>query len=362
MKLLIFRPIERILNNPSLVALILFGLTLWLCFYFVGEWMIPVIVSIILAYLMEGVITKLQRLGVRRIIAVSLVFFIFSALIVFIILAVLPGLISQSKSLITNLPSYVNLAHAHLNTLPERFPNYISQNNINDFISAINLQINQFSREILSGRIFTSLITLISLLVYIILVPILIFFMLKDKKEILSWLGTFLPKNRAIIAEIWQEVDAQIGNYIRGKFIEILVIWGMCFVPFTLFGLQYSLLLSLMVGLSVLIPYIGATLVTFPVLIVAYMQFGFAGTFWWIAIIYFIIQILDGNVIVPIIFSEAVSIHPVAIIIAILVFGGLWGFWGVFFAIPLATVVKAIIEAWRRYENIHDKTQIISEG
>jgi perM family permease len=105
-----------------------------------------------------------------------------------------------------------------------------------------------------------------------------------------------------------------------------------------------------MVGLSVLIPYIGATIVTIPVLVVAYMQYGLTGDFYWVIGLYFVVQILDGNVIVPLIFSEAVNIHPVAIIIAVLVFGGLWGFWGIFFAIPLATVVKAVMEAWRRYQ------------
>lgn len=350
MKLLILRPIERILNNPSLVALIFFGLTLWLGFYFVGQWMLPVIISVIIAYLLEGVVKKLQKIGVRRFFAVCIVFLSFSALIVFILLAAVPTLIAQSKGLIANLPTYLAYTNAHLQVLPERFPQFISQENINQLIQSINLMVSDFSRSFFSGQFVASIMSAFSLVVYAILIPILVFFMLKDKVQILQWLDRFLPENKQIITDIWSEVDVQIGNYIRGKFIEILVIWAMCFVSFSIFGLQYSLLLGLMVGLSVLIPYVGATVVTVPVLIVAYMQFGFDSNFWWITTIYVIIQILDGNVIVPIIFSEAVSIHPVGLIIAILIFGGLWGFWGIFFAIPLATLVKAIIEAWRRYE------------
>ena len=68
-------------------------------------------------------------------------------------------------------------------------------------------------------------------------------------------------------------------------------------------------------------------------------------------IAYAIIQALDGNVLVPLLFSEALNLHPVAIIVAILVFGGLWGFWGIFFAIPLATVVQAVLKAWPRLTN-----------
>jgi putative permease len=101
-----------------------------------------------------------------------------------------------------------------------------------------------------------------------------------------------------------------------------------------------------MVGLSVLVPYIGAALVTLPVAIIGFFQFGWGNDFLYLMLVYSVIQALDGNVLVPLLFSEAVNLHPISIIVAVLVFGTLWGFWGVFFAIPLATLVKAIINAW----------------
>ncbi|MFA0500414.1 AI-2E family transporter, partial [Vibrio sp. 10N.222.46.A1] len=109
--------------------------------------------------------------------------------------------------------------------------------------------------------------------------------------------------------------------------------------------LRYSALLAVAVGFSVLIPYIGAAAVTVPVAIVGLFQWGLEPQFYWLLLAYGIIQALDGNVLVPVLFSEAVNLHPVAIIVAVLVFGGLWGFWGVFFAIPLATLVKAVWNA-----------------
>ena len=107
-----------------------------------------------------------------------------------------------------------------------------------------------------------------------------------------------------------------------------------------------GMLLAVVVGLSVIIPYIGATVVTFPVLLVGWFQWGWGGEFITLTVAYLVIQALDGNVLVPLLFGEVVSLHPIAIIVAILVFGGLWGFWGVFFAIPLATLVNAIMRAW----------------
>jgi putative permease len=145
---------------------------------------------------------------------------------------------------------------------------------------------------------------------------------------------------------VWVEVDRQIGNYVRGKFIEILIVWVVTFLTFSIMGMQFAMLLGVLVGLSVLIPYIGAAAVTIPVAILAYFQWGLSPEFLWLMLAYGIIQALDGNVLVPLLFSEVVDLHPIAIIVAVLIFGGLWGFWGVFFAIPLATLVQAVLKAW----------------
>jgi putative permease len=135
---------------------------------------------------------------------------------------------------------------------------------------------------------------------------------------------------------------------VRGKAIEILIVGTVTYIAFLLLGVNYAALLALLVGLSVLIPYIGATVVTIPVLLVGYMQWGFSNEFFWLFGIYGVIQFLDGNVLIPVLFSEVVNLHPVFIIISVLLFGGIWGFWGVFFAIPLATLVKAVFNAWPR--------------
>ncbi|HDR1358166.1 TPA: AI-2E family transporter, partial [Pasteurella multocida] len=156
----------------------------------------------------------------------------------------------------------------------------------------------------------------------------------------------FLPRNRTLASSVWKEMQQQIANYIRGKLFEIIIVTAVTYAIFIFFNLNYSLLLAVAVGLSVLVPYIGAVLVTIPIALVAVAQFGITPTFWYIITAYVISQILDGNLLVPFLFSEAVNLHPLTIIIAVLIFGGLWGFWGVFFAIPLATLVKAVVNAW----------------
>jgi len=158
-------------------------------------------------------------------------------------------------------------------------------------------------------------------MIYLILAPLLVFFFLKDKEVILGWFMHFFPKDTQLSTQVWREMDQQIGNYVRGKFWEITIVSVICFITFSFLGLKYALLVSILVGLSVVIPYIGATVVTFPVALMGFFQWGWTPDFAWFMFAYGIIQALDGNVIVPLLFSEVVNIHPVAIIVAILFFG-----------------------------------------
>ena len=205
----------------------------------------------------------------------------------------------------------------------------------------------------------SSLSSAMSVLVYLIVVPLLVFFMLKDRDELMSHLSRALPSNRQLISQVGQEMNLQIMNYIRGKALEVIVVAVTSFAVFFAFDLRYTTLLSILVGLSVLIPYIGAVVVTIPVALVALFQFGATGPFAYVMVAYLIIQALDGNVLVPLLFSEAVSLNPVYIIAAVLVFGGIWGFWGVFFAIPLASLVKALITAWSSREAQQEPNEVI---
>jgi putative permease len=231
--------------------------------------------------------------------------------------------------------------------LPERYPEIVTADQIQDLIGTIRTELAGFGQQVLSLSL-ASVVGFLTIVVYLILMPMLVFFFLKDRDLILAWFQQYLPRHQKIASTVWHDMDRQISNYVRGKFWEILVVWSASFATFSAFGLNYAMLLGVLVGLSVIIPFIGVTVVTLPVLLIAWFQWGWNADFIWLSVTYFVIQALDGNVLVPLLFSEVVNLHPVAIIVAILVFGGLWGFWGVFFAIPLATLVQAVISAWPR--------------
>ena len=237
-----------------------------------------------------------------------------------------------------------------MSLLPEKYPEFISEKQLSELISYASAEAGQFAERALSFSV-SSFPNVVAIMVYSILVPLLIFFMLKDKDELLALLSSLLPSERPVMRRIGVEMNEQMANYVRGKAIEIVVVGVTTYLAFIVLGIQYAALLALLVGLSVVVPYIGAAVVTVPVAMVGYFQWGWTAPFFLLLFVYSVIQALDGNVLVPLLFSEAVNLHPIAIILSVLVFGGLWGFWGVFFAIPLATLVKALYNAWPRTDD-----------
>ncbi|MDH3353734.1 MAG: AI-2E family transporter [Chromatiales bacterium] len=330
-----------------LTVLLLLGLGTVL---FVGDLIAPVLVSLVLAYLLEGIVRKLVDIGARRDRCILVVYILFLATLFIIILGLSPLLWTQVADLIGEMPTYLRRGQSMLMSLPQNY-SFISEGQISEVVQLMQQKIAGQGQYLLSLSL-SSIPGLFTLIIYFILVPLLVFFFLKDKDLLLKWFISFLPQERKLSSRIWDDVNLQIGNYIRGKFWEILAVGGATFIAFAFMGLKYSVLLSVIVGFSVLVPFIGAAVVTLPVAMVGFFQFGWSSEFAWVMGVYGIIQALDGNILVPLLFSEVVNLHPVAIIVAVLFFGGIWGFLGIFFAIPLATLVSAIINAWPRPDEI----------
>ncbi|MDA3137950.1 AI-2E family transporter [Vibrio metschnikovii] len=343
---------QRRFSDPhavSLVAILFFG---FIIIYFFGHLIAPLLVAIVLAYLLEWPVTQLCRLGIPRTLSVLVIVSLFLGLMLVALFGIVPTIWQQVINLINDIPNMYNDLQNFIASLPERYPELANLQIIESLVNNAKNKALSMGESVVKGSL-ASLVSLATLAVYLILVPMLVFFLLKDKQEMMSIASGVLPRNRRLATKVWLEMNQQISNYIRGKVLEILIVGGVSYVTFAILDLRYSALLAVAVGFSVLIPYIGAAAVTIPVAIVGLFQWGLTPQYYTLLIAYFIIQILDGNVLVPILFSEAVNLHPVAIIIAVLVFGGLWGFWGVFFAIPLATLVKAV---WHALPSNDDET------
>ncbi len=334
----------------SLVLLVAFGL-LW----FFGDVLAPVLVALVLAYLFEGIVAIMVRWGAPRTLSVILVLLIFIMLSLIVFFGVLPVLSQQLTQMVRELPGMIAKGQEQLLRLPEMYPDVFTVEQINEVIASVRAEAGDFGQQILSFSI-ARLGNLVMITIYAVLVPFMVFFALKDKEKLLAWANNFVPRRSELSFRVWRDVDQKIANYIRGKFIEIVIVWVASYIVFALMGLNYSLLLSALVGLSVIIPYVGAVVVTVPIAIIAFFQWGVSAQLGWLLVLYQIIQILDGNVLVPLLFSEVVNLHPLAIIVAVLFFGGLFGVWGVFFAIPLATLVQAVLNAWPRQKSASDQS------
>ena len=336
---------KRKFSDPNAMMLLLLILFSSLILVVWGGILMPVIVAAVIAYLLDWPVSRLAARGLNRGLATSITLGLFLLFSILTLLGLVPVVSKQSVNLVQELPLIWDSAQDWIASLPTRYPDVIEVSYIQNMMSGVNERIVGIGEQLISVS-FHSLGTLGALLIYSVLVPLMVFFMLKDKEIFLKSISSILPRERRLITQVGEEMNLQIANYIRGKAIEILIIGSVTSLSFALMDLRYSLLLGVLVGLSVLIPYIGAAVVTIPVAVVALFQFGVSSEFWYVMLVYGIIQALDGNLLVPILFSEAVSLHPLYIIIAVLLFGGMFGFWGVFFAIPLATLVKAVITAW----------------
>ncbi len=351
--------LHRHLSNPQVVILVASLFIGFIIIVGMGHMLAPALTALVLAYLLEALVQRLQSWGLGRLPAVLLVFGLFMTVLLLLVFGVTPLLSRQISQLITQLPSYLAKGQALLLQLPERYPDFISEEQITNLLGNLSREMATWGQKLLATSL-ASLGTLMALVIYLVLVPLLVFFFLKDKTKLLRWFTGMLPEDHSLVSRIWQEVDQQIGNYVRGKVLEIFIVGTAALLTFTWLDLQYALLLSVVVGLSVLIPYVGATLATVPVVLVAFFQWGWGQELATVFVAYLILQALDGNVLVPLLFSEVVNLHPVAIILAILVFGGFWGVWGVFFAIPLATLIQAILRAWpveERAGDAHDQPE-----
>lgn len=333
-------------SDPQAITLSLILLGFALLLYFAGGLLAPLLVALVLAFLLEWPVAQMSKVGINRSAAASLVLVLFIGVMLLLTFGLVPSIWRQGVALITDLPNMLDKGIVIAQGLVDQYPKFVNSDQLDVMIGELKKLLDTEHMLDIAKQILGFSASLLVLMVYAILVPLLVFFFLKDKDLLLKGSKRFFPSNRQLARQVWFEMHQQIFNYIRGKVIEIIIVGMVSYLFFVFMDLRYAALLGVLTGFSVLIPFLGATLVTLPIALVAFVQWGVSPEFGYLMLGYGVIQALDGNVLVPVLFSDAVDLHPVIIIAAVLVFGGLWGVWGVFFAIPLASLVKAVINVW----------------
>jgi len=334
--------LNKRLQDSELMMLLAFLLVVFVLLGVFGATLAPALVAIALAYVLDGVVALLVTCKFPRIIAIVIVGIGALLAVLFAMLAVLPVLSEQVAKLVGQIPQYVQLLKDTVHDLQARYPTGLNAEYLQQAIATGADKVQEWSGLLLSKSL-ASIPNMIALGVYAVLVPVLVFFLLKDKQKIIQWSQQFLPKNRSLLKRVWGELDVQIGNYIRGRFWESSMVGLVMWIVYVMMGHEYALLLGVLTGISVWIPFVGAAVVTIPVALLSFFQWGWTDMAAYSVLAYAIIQLIDANIVIPWLFSEVVNLHPIAIIVAVLVFGSMWGIVGVFFAIPLAALVQSVL-------------------
>lgn len=341
-------------EDTELMILLAFLLSVFVVLNVLGSILAPLLVAIALAYVLDGIVILLIACKLPRILAVVIVGFGAMVVVLFSLLAILPVLTEQIGRLLTKLPDYVVQVRQSIVDVQAEYAVNINPERIQDILVAITAKFQEWGGLILSFSL-ASIPDLIALGVYVVLVPVLVFFLLKDKARIIHWTNQFLPRRRSLLQRVWAELDNQMGNYIRGRFWESTMVGLVMWIVFFMMDHQYALLLAVLTGISVWIPFVGAAVVTIPVVLLSFFQWGMSDMLMYSLMAYAVIQLIDANIVIPWLFAEVVNLHPIAIIVAVLFFGSIWEITGVFFAIPLAALVQSVlvIIGERAVENIN---------
>ncbi|HKI98251.1 MAG TPA: AI-2E family transporter [bacterium] len=348
--------LRRMVTDPQFVALFLvLGIGAGLLYVF-GFQLIPFIAAFLLAYFLDAGVQQLTQRGLGRGLAVGIVFTTFLIAYGAMLAGPVQLVARRAVEAAASLPASTSQVIERLQAIPDPSFGLLPESIRQDVLEYLLSQTHQWFSGAVTGTIGL-LPQVTSGIVFVFLVPVLVFFFLKDKDAIIRGCVRCLPRRRELLGRLWGEMEAQMGNYVRGKIWEILVVGFATGIVFALLGFQYPALFGILSGLSVVIPYVGAIGLAVPVFALGLMQWGMSWPLAWLLIAYTVIQLLDGYVLVPYIFSETVKLHPVLILLAVFIFGSLWGFWGILFAIPLATFVKALINAMLEFRDRDEAEQ-----
>ena len=338
--------LERVFYNEEAVFVViaLVGIALLLALF--GSVLLPITISAVIAYIMLGVKDRMELFGLKGSVSFILSYAIYLLATLLLGLLLLPRIATELVRLATDVPNFVRYvqqqllegeAASYISALPATFKDSMSEN--------LLLSANEAASAV-AGYSTTLAQYAITFSLYYVLVPIMVFFFMRDGKTIAGYLVGLLPGKKDLAGDIWRDMDMRLANYVRGKAVEIIIVTLIAWALMFAFDMRFSLLLALATGLSVIVPVVGAFVVTIPVVAFALLDFGFTTSSFLFIGLFLVLQFIDGYVIVPLIFSEAMKIHALVVIVSVLFFGGIWGFWGAFFAIPLATLVKVVFDSW----------------
>lgn len=330
-------PVKKQLTYWGIAAAVFF-LLLWS----LGTVIAPFLVGGAIAYALDPVADRLQRIGLSRVMATGVIFVLLIAFFVLAALVIIPLLIQQTNGLIEAAPGILEQLRTFLT---EQFPSVIDENStIRQSLSTLGTTIQERGGELVQG-LLSSAAGFVNVLVFLVVVPVVAFYLLLDWDRMVSRIDDLLPRDHApVIRELARDIDGTLASFVRGQGTVCLILGVFYAVALMIIGLQFGMVVGLLAGLLTFIPYVGA--LVGGLLSVGLALFQFWGDWWMIvavAAVFQIGQVVEGNVLTPKLVGSSVGLHPVWLIFALSAFGTLFGFVGLLVAVPIAAALGVIV-------------------
>ncbi|WP_085991823.1 AI-2E family transporter [Oceanobacillus senegalensis] len=310
-------------------------------FAFLWKLLTPFLIACLIAYLLYPVIEKLHQYNIPRGLAILFIYLLFFGGVGYLVYRVYPALVQQLRDLTDNFPVFVQTYQSIIYSLYEytSFMPETVHDKMDEFFIGLESSLNQILFKLLSGftRIFDMIIT-------ITVIPVLVFYFLKDFDKIKTSINRFIPKKyREKTSKMIHAIDDSLGDYIRGQLIVCVFVGLTALILFKFLKLEYALLLAIIMGITNIIPYFGPIIGAIPAIVISFTTTNSIKMVIFVSIGIFVIQVIEGNLLSPYIVGKSVAIHPVAIIFVLLLGGQLFGVIGMILAVPVLSIIKVVM-------------------
>jgi len=319
------------------IAAVVFLVVLWR----LADVLLPFLAGAALAYFLDPVVERMERLGLNRLFATILIALGLVAAVVMAGLLVIPAVFAQAAQLVNAAPDFFTQLQ---DFLAERFPGTLDHGTLRRTLSGVGDTIQERGGELVQG-VLSSARSVFSALIFLVIAPVVAFYLLLDWPRLISRTDGLMPRDHAsTIREILHDIDRAIAGFVRGQLTVCLILSVYYAVALMLAGLQYGLVVGVLTGLISFIPFIGAIVGGTLAIGLALFQFwGEPVSIGIIVGIFVVGQVMEGNFLVPKMVGRSVGLHPVWLLLALSVFGSLFGFAGVLVAVPVAAALGVLV-------------------
>ena len=354
---------------PGLIAVgILVALSI---LYMASGALLPIILSVIVAEVLFPIVAFIERRlpgharypRMARIFSIAVIYIGFLAIVALLIFLTIPPMYSEAREFIETVPEIYEDVKATFDELSEQYDQQVPdeiKEQAQDWIRSIGGALGSAALSI-GSKTLGALAGTVSLLFGLAIVPFLLFYLLKDKEELLDGMYAILPENVSRHTHnVLSLIHNIIGSYVRAQVISAAIVGGLVFLGLMALDISFALTLGLLAGLLGLIPIIGAFIGAVPGLLVTLATD--PTKLIWVALLYIVVQFVESNIISPRIQGSAVRLHPVFIMITLIIASSIGGLWGVLVGVPLAAASRDVFvyfyKEWSGAEKSEDKSDI----